>query len=42
MQNHTKLFLMEEVLVLWLFSSITLTDGEKKKQMKKEKQIMPK
>lgn len=41
MQNHTKLFLMEEVLVLWLFSSITLTDGEKK-NMKKEKQIMPK
>lgn len=40
MQTHTKLFLMEEVLVLWPFSPLFLNYEEK--QMKKEKQIMPK
>lgn len=42
MQTHTKLFLMEEVLVLWPFSSIVFKLWRKEKQMKKEKQITPK
>lgn len=42
MQTHTKLFLMEEVLVLWPFFSIVFKLWKKEKQMKKEKQIMPK